>query len=289
MTNSKGRTPAVRGYTATVTKRALARVLLQMREDLKLPFSAVTRDAGVPPTTLRQIETGRWTRSVSDHVRSLCELYGASEAVTRELLDATYEASRPGWWKAKQYRGIFDQELPGFEAGAELIETFEHSLLPGLLQSRGYITVLTQAAGIDEPSELERHVAARLERQAILTREDNPVALHAIIDEAALLRIPESVRDEQLRHLRSASELPNVTIQVILISAGVHAGMGDAFARMVFAAAEAGDFIYIESEVDERFLEREEEVSAYAKRFARLREAALTPEDTHSHLHQLIK
>lgn len=289
MTTSRGNTPAVRGYTATVTKRAIARALLQMRTDLELAFGTVSREAGVTPSTLRGLETGRWTRGMTDHVRALCELYGASEDVTKELLDATYEASKPGWWKAKKYRGIFDQELPGFEAGAELIQAFEHSVLPGLVQSRDYITVLTQAAGITDPAELERHVAARLERQAVLTRADNPVTFHAILDEAVLLRIPEAVRDEQVRHLLAMSELPNVTVQIIPISAALHPGMGDAFARMSFAAAEAGDLVYIESEVDERFLEREEEIAAYVQRFTRLQETALTPDNTRTYLRQLIK
>lgn len=276
------------GYTATVKKRSLGALFVRLREEAGLNFSDASRDARISPTTLRQMELGQWVRSISDHARALCELCGVSEDVKAEILQIAYEAHEPGWWRAKRFKGIFGHELPGFEAGASLIRTFAPQYVPGLLQAPGYIELVTRVSGITDSDEVERHVAARLQRQEILTRTEHPVKVHAVIDAASVLRVPDDIREEQVRHLLTAGERPNVTLQAIPVATGVYAGMGEPFTHMSFDDAEAGDLIFIETTVDDRFLEREEEIAAYTTRFDGLRDVALTPEATHEFLQQQI-
>ena len=59
-------------------------------------------------------------------------------------------------------------------------------------------------------------LAARLARQAILTRDDPPAAWF-LVDEAALRRRISSpeIMAAQLAHLAGVARLPNVTIQVV--------------------------------------------------------------------------
>jgi transcriptional regulator with XRE-family HTH domain len=118
------------------------------------------------------------------------------------------------------------------EAEAIALRTFEHSLVPGLLQTADYArAVIATRPGVTE-AEIEADVADRVGRQGILTRTyPPPPVLWVLIDEGALHRpvAPGEVMLEQLEHLIAASKRPNVTIQVIPYSAGGHSGLLGAF------------------------------------------------------------
>jgi hypothetical protein len=80
--------------------------------------------------------------------------------------------------------------------------------------------------------EIDNLVAARLARQAILTRDDPPAPLlWALIDEGVLYRpvAPAEVMHDQLMYLAEMSRRPNITIQVVPYSAGGHTGLLGAF------------------------------------------------------------
>ncbi|GGX24515.1 hypothetical protein GCM10010383_63630 [Streptomyces lomondensis] len=100
--------------------------------------------------------------------------------------------------------------------------------MPGLLQTEGYArTVLSGLSGAQTTAgngdDLEEQVAARMGRQELLTRDPAP-NVRVILNEGALRRpVPNAkVWSEQLSHLVDAAELPNVVIQVLPFTAGVH-------------------------------------------------------------------
>jgi hypothetical protein len=72
-----------------------------------------------------------------------------------------------------------------------------------------------------------------MDRQGVLTREDDPAEFLAVIDEGVLRRAVggAKVMAEQLEHLIGASGWPNVVIQVIPAATAVHDGVnGGGFA-----------------------------------------------------------
>ena len=74
------------------------------------------------------------------------------------------------------------------EANATVLRSFEHSLVPGLLQTEDYArAVLSTKPGANE-AETEADVAERLARQEILTRDEPPPRLYALLDEGILHR-----------------------------------------------------------------------------------------------------
>ena len=87
----------------------------------------------------------------------------------------------------------------------------------------------------DTGGQIEERVAARMERQRIVTRPD-PVWYWLILDEAALARPwggPE-VMATQLGRLADAAKTPYLTIQVIPFTAGAHAGSDGAISLLSF-------------------------------------------------------
>lgn len=117
------------------------------------------------------------------------------------------------------------------EATAAQLRLFEHSLIPGLLQTEDYARSVLSTRPATTEAEVAELVTARMDRQAIIYRDDPPMVL-AIIDEAVLRRQVGTAKTThgQLAHLWGMADRPNVIIQVIPLSAGVHYGLVGAFA-----------------------------------------------------------
>src|SRR5689334_926568 len=99
-----------------------------------------------------------------------------------------------------------------------MIRSYEPHFVPGLLQTEDYARAVLEAGTIGQgrPHDVERHVALRLDRQKLLTRE-TPPRLWVIMDETVLRR-PVSIRSEvmrdQLDRLLEVCENPAITLQV---------------------------------------------------------------------------
>jgi transcriptional regulator with XRE-family HTH domain len=117
------------------------------------------------------------------------------------------------------------------EAAAGQLRLFEHSLVPGLLQTEDYARAVLNTRPVTTDAEVSELTAARLDRQAILYRDDPP-HMWAVIDEAVLSRRvgAAKVMHDQLTHLWGMADRRNVTIEVVPLSAGVHGGLMGAFA-----------------------------------------------------------
>ena len=110
----------------------------------------------------------------------------------------------------------------GLEESAALIRAYEPQVVPGLLQTEGYVRAITAAsfpAASDE--ETERRVALRLARQQLLSRPEPP-EYWVVLDETVLRRPVggRKVMRAQLEHLIAAAGRLKVTIQVIPFAAG---------------------------------------------------------------------
>ena len=104
------------------------------------------------------------------------------------------------------------------EAAARLIKTFQHSLVPGLFQTRPYAQAITEAYPETTAEVTQERVDGRMERQAILFREEPPPPrVHAILDEQVLCHNVggPAVMAEQTEHLADLAAMPRITIQVI--------------------------------------------------------------------------
>jgi transcriptional regulator with XRE-family HTH domain len=119
-----------------------------------------------------------------------------------------------------------------YEAEATALYVFEHSLVPGLLQTPQYARAVLATRPNTAEDEIDNLVEGRLARQAIVTRDDPPPPLlWALIDEGVLYRpvAPAGVMRDQLMFLAERSRRPNITIQVVPYSAGGHTGLLGAF------------------------------------------------------------
>jgi transcriptional regulator with XRE-family HTH domain len=276
------------GYSPTIRKRSLSRKLVELRKACGLTTSEVQRQLNWSASKLNYIEKAKWIEPSSDAVADLCELYGVEGAERDALVQLCRDGRQRGWWR--KYNDVFPNELPGFEAGASQIRTFETSFIPGLLQVPAYIEVINRIAGFNQVA-TARYVDARLARQQILTRDTDPCELHAVIDENAIARIADPVvRREQLGYLATVSKQPNVTVQILPFAAGAYPVVGAAgvFVILGFPDPSDRDIVYLESAVDDRMLEEADELKKYTEKFDQLSQAALSADDSRIYLEQGI-
>ena len=266
--------------TPTVRLRRLAAELRSLRASSGLTRETIVERTGINAATLYRIEHGR-VRPQTRTLRTLLDLYGVDQEHQAELVGLLRDARQRGWLHAYQ------SELPehyttyiGFEGEAQSVWNYESLFVPGLLQTEDYARAVIRG-GLPHASrdEVERRVEVRMERQAVL-RNDNPLNLWSIVDEAALRRQvggPE-VMQKQFRHLVEVSELPHVTFQVIPFGAGAHPGMPGSFILLQFGDAAIPDVIYVDTMAGELFLEEVADVRRYKLVFEHLRAVAASPE-----------
>ena len=266
--------------TPTVRLRRLAAELRTLRTSSGLTRDAVVERTGINVATLYRIEHAR-VRPQTRTLRTLLDLYGADEQQQADLVALLRDARQRGWLHAYQ------SELPeqyttyiGFEGEARSVWNYESLFVPGLLQTEDYARAVIRA-GLPSASrdDIEPRVEVRMQRQDVL-RNDNPLELWGIVDEAALRRQVggRAVMHAQLSHLLEASELPNITLQVIPFSVGAHAGMPGSFVFMQFTEASIPDVIYLDSMAGDLFLEAEADVRRYRLAFEHLRAVAVSPD-----------
>ncbi|MEU6021418.1 helix-turn-helix transcriptional regulator [Micromonospora sp. NPDC047134] len=119
--------------------------------------------------------------------------------------------------------------LRQIEQEATALRWYEHSFVPGLLQTEGYARATFRAAGTPL-SQLDQRVAARMQRQGVLDRDPSP-QLFVVLDEMVLRRAcgGPDVMAEQIEHLLSFAEQPLVRLQIVPLSAGIYSGLAGAF------------------------------------------------------------
>jgi transcriptional regulator with XRE-family HTH domain len=168
------------------------------------------------------------------------------------------------------------QAFADMEAKAAYISTYQAQMVYGLLQTEAYARAVL-ATGVQE--RLDELVAARMERQRILTREHPPLTW-IILDEAALHR-PIGGREimrQQLAHLLSFLRGKWVRIQVLPYEAGEHASLIGSFTSLRFD--DHPDMVYTEDLISGHMTASPDTVREAALRYAHLQASALSVEDS---------
>lgn len=236
---------------------------------------------GCSASKLSRIETG--SRGLhADDVAALLGLYRVPERRRDELLALVRKADERGLWFA-QGAGLPElwKTLIDFEGQAARIQNFEPMLMPGLLQTADYCAAMIQSMNeAITPAELEKLVAARMNRQLILRRES--LQLVAVIDEAILRRVIGSptTHRRQLRRLVDEAERDNVTLRVVPFARGAYAGLRGSFMIMDFA--EEPSAVFIENQTLGLFLEEKEDLAAFRLSLGNILNKALSPAESAS-------
>lgn len=255
----------------TFRQRRLGRVLQELREKAGLSQRNIAERLHYNIAKVSRIENGQ----VPDYTafETMLDMYGVIADEVAPYVEMWNLAVEKTWWHQFRQDGCGYLSL---EHDAIRMRTLEPSYIPGLLQTRSYMRALFSGSRTPRSKKwIEQQIAIRERRQKRL-RGENALELHAIICEAAMVHADR----EQLLHLNDSAELPNVTVQVLLDSAGLHDGHNGGFNLLEFPYPGDPQVLYIEYSRGGFQTEDPALVEAASLDFKHLSKLALTPEQS---------
>ncbi|MFD4975978.1 helix-turn-helix domain-containing protein [Streptomyces sp. NPDC058424] len=269
----------------TLLKMLVGVQLAGFREDAGLSQEQSARELGFSAAKLSRIESGKGRRPPAEgDVRALLKLYDTDEYESSVLLRLLRRAGEPGWWQRYDKRLMpewFDR-LVGLQEAAAAIRTFEIQYVPGLLQTAAYTrAVVERGLPTASAGEVQRRVELRIRRAQLLLRQDAP-QVWAVLDESVLLRVLGSreVMREQLDHLVTMAQRPNVTVQIVPLDVTNASAPAIPITYLRFGGLDLPDVVYLEHIRSANFLEDRDETEEYRIALDRLADEALTPQES---------
>jgi transcriptional regulator with XRE-family HTH domain len=279
-------------------RRRLRTEIRTARLDKGLTQEQVAKAMEWSLSKINRIEKAKSSISIND-LKALLSLYDITDTERiEELLTLARAVARArtarqsSWWKS--YSDVAPPELLeliDYESAASAISQFETMFVPGILQTEEYASAVLQVF-YDEKSAVERVAALvdlRTRRRDLLTSENAPKFIF-VLDESVIHRLVggSATTSRQLRHLISVTELPNVTIQIVPFTAGIHPGMTGPFELIQFADAPDENIVFREVTSSDTISDDPAETQNYLKTFARIAGISLKPSDSVDQLRKAV-
>nr|WP_296067323.1 DUF5753 domain-containing protein [uncultured Actinoplanes sp.] len=273
----------------STARRELGNELRRLRGERRAADVALS--LGWSESKLSRIETAH-TGITEDDLDRLLTGYGVRLDDRERLRDLARRGRVRAWWTP--YRSSVPDpydEYVALEAEAVLISEWEAQVVPGLLQTDEYArAVIEVGADIGDTATIQRRLALRMARQAVLTREPPPT-LQIVLDEAVLHREVggRDVLCRQLARLSDASRRPGVELLILPFSAGAHAGQTESFMVLEFESGTRAPIVHMEGLTGGLFRVKPNEVEVYQDALDDLRERALSAEESRTAIAERVE
>ncbi|MGC0414965.1 transcriptional regulator with XRE-family HTH domain [Embleya sp. AB8] len=248
-----------------------------MREGAGMSLADLGAKVGYDRTMLSRFETAE--RPVPEELAPLLDVVFGTHGLFVALYETIRDDIFPDWV----------QEFVKREALAARMRKYSASMVPGLLQTRAYaLAVIRAGRPRDTTEEIEAAVDARMNRQSLLDKQDPP-HLWVVLDEAVLRRTVGSrtVMSEQLQHLLTVTERPNVVLEVLPFISGAHAFIGGSLTLLT--QPDGARCAYMESSHTGQLFEESSVVDAYELSYDHLRTHALSPRESAAMIEAAMK
>ncbi|MFI5718193.1 helix-turn-helix domain-containing protein [Nocardia sp. NPDC051750] len=280
---------------STLPRRALGRRLRELRFESKKSQLAAGLAIEVSKQGIGRLEEGQPVRISTAQFRDLLEFYGADDSVRDEVLGLLQEVKAAkgdpsrGWWRA--YADVVNPQFDHFmslEQACSQMTAFQLTLLPGLMQTPAYRRwIVTQTHNGIPEVDVERRLELTARRQRRI-HEIPEFSLRVMLSESALRHQigGRAVMAEQLRHLVSMSQVPNVSLRVIPFGAGPHSGLVvQSFTLFEFPSLRTGrppepPVAFVEGFTGALFLEDSGAIDRHREAASGLDAVALNEDDT---------
>ncbi|GAA3864080.1 helix-turn-helix domain-containing protein [Streptomyces sedi] len=253
--------------------------LARLREESGLSLGALSERARFDRSYLNRLERGERIGDF-ETARRLDEVYGTGRGLQNL------------WWLAKDeaYPGRY-QRFMELEGEARVIQEFNCQMVPGKLQTEEYARELLWSTPHrpDEEPRLEEQLRLRIERQLQLRREESPAHVRFVLDEAVFGRPlkDRAAWKRQLQRLIDDAKLPNVTLQVLPLSTGLHALLGGSLTLLwLWDGTSAA---YQEGAKHGEVTEEPEAVTQLKLSYDEISASALSQQDSLEFIHTLMK
>lgn len=268
-----------------VRRRRLAAEILRLREEHGYPADKLAKAIGVARQRISRLENGHVRPDLNEIIKIL-DILGVGEKRWSQILTIAREAQERGWWESyAEEMGTRQSLYANLEAGAATIREYQQSFVPGLLQTPEFTRARIEVDKAAGPLNFDpdRAIEARLGRQRMLRRPGGPT-YEAIIDEVVVRRLPASphVMRAQLGALAAPNSSPRITIRVLPVDARVAGYRMPRSAFSLYTYADPGDPVVaaVDTVTSDLALIERDKIEPYLELYGRLRDAALTPDES---------
>lgn len=285
--------------TPTVSKVQLGRLLAELRDR-----AGLTQDESARLIRRKDrnkiVLVERAQRSITPaELDLLLDGYGVDDDELRALLHQLRDrSSQRGRWTG--YRAVHNEDFRkyiDFETDADLLRIAEVEVIPGLLQTEAYLRAMFAGRSDQGGPTTDELIQTRLARQAIIDKDNTPPELRFILSESCLRRRwgDNAVMREQIEHLITRSEMPNVIIQILpfeLPESQPQIAITYRFTVLrIPAPGLAGPLAVVYSELvtDLRFDDDKKTVAAHDAFWTRLADSALSAAESRTFLHAVAE
>ncbi|MEU2162951.1 helix-turn-helix transcriptional regulator [Streptomyces sp. NPDC019208] len=226
--------------------------------------------------TVASIELGR--RMPDTQFVELAEAaLGNTGALRRAFGHLTRQPGLASWFREWARR----------ERTAVSLCTYECRMVPGLLQSEGYLRALyeNEVPPLSD-EQVESQIAARLERQRLLPERPN-VSFSFIVAEAVFRQRlgGAEVTRQMLDHVLTSTARRNVTLQIMPTASEFHACLAGML--QLLEGPDGKRYAYSEGQRNGRLIGDPKEVVALQQAYDTLRSQALTPSESRGLLERI--
>ncbi|MGK5632314.1 helix-turn-helix domain-containing protein [Streptomyces sp. URMC 123] len=261
---------------ASATLRYFGSQLRLLRTRAGMSREQLAEAVGYSVEMIKSVECGRRVppRALIDAADHVLEAGGLLKVGADHIVREKF----PNWF----------QEYALYEAQAVTLYMYENHVVPGLVQTEDYARAVFRSTcpPLDD-DEIEERVAARMERQGLLTRKP-PAVLSVIIEEVILQRWigGPAVMKGQIERLLACASMRNLELQVMPTKREAHVGLAgpmylletDDQQRLAYISGQRGSLLFSDPR----------EVSLLNQRYGILRTQALTPDDSTSLMERLL-
>ena len=258
-----------------VSLRILGAQLKSLREREALTQAETGDKCGFSESLIRSVERGRrpMKRELAERVESVFRVPGVFTPVVDEQLLEPH----PDWF----------QPFAHMEAECLALSTYAAYAVHGLLQTEAYARAIFEAIrpALSE-AEIERRLAARMSRQALISRDPGP-ELTFVLEESVLRRPfggPDVLR-EQLGHILRVGGLRHVVVQVMPTVRGEHASPDGPFTLV--EPPDRPMCAYFEIQGSGKLITERRRVNQLVRKYGILQGQALTPIESVEFIEQL--
>lgn len=262
--------------------------LKSARNRAGLSLTQLHERTGIVRAKLGHMETGKFTQFPND-IQKFLDACGVTGPSVERLMSLSGKSDEKAWWAP--YANVlpdWNRTYVGLEGMASHLFTYEPVAIPGLLQTPEYAEALTEATGFVRADQAERFVEFRQARAERLIT-DNPLRLHAVIEEGALRRAigGQEVMVRQYAHLAELSERDNIEVQIARPEDGPHASVPGQFTLLDFDIAQSIAFI---EQIDGAVYAQDRDgVNAYKMVAENLERVALSPDKSRTLITKFAK
>ena len=280
----------------TFERRQLGLALRRLRVHAGKSQQDAAEAMGKARSRIVDLEDGR-NASQPEDLAKLLDCYGVASRERRTVLELGALAR-----KRQQSHAHTDllpnsfQRFADLEATATEINCYEFGIIPGLLQSQGYLrAVMADSDGIwwtSSAAELQERIAFRMDRQVRILDSPEPKILRFVLSETALrgaVGSPEVMREQRGHILNLLESKRNLTVQVL--RSEIYGNPARVGGLTVFGFGDKGSPIGFTSVVfgPSTYFDQESDTAALLRAFDRLQKLALSPEKSSRLIRQIDK